>query len=183
MTTSVMQMQGLYLRYARKIVRMSGPPTSQLVRERKIRSPYPKIFNDSNFPLESNGPDMLFVLVPLEVDPIGPLFENLRLLPPTPEQAIRFISQSDDGGRYAVHREQTVIFPCEPRFIDPGITIGGNPGESHWLALAWRDGFSETILIHSEDNLANLHREKKISSDEFAVQWPQNALIAGVAIL
>lgn len=127
-----------YIQFARKRVRMDGPPTEQLISSGKVRTPYPDQIK--RIRATNRGDDCLFVLIPLEQIFDEEIFKDLRLRAPLMGEAIRFISQL---GINDIDKNKIIIFPHDPPYralIKPQI--------DEWLAQRWRSTGSETLLYH-----------------------------------
>jgi hypothetical protein len=150
--------------FNKKNVDMSGPPTSQLVEQGLIVTPYPSLFSDKRFPLPQVRGDVLVVLVPLESNNGNDLFEvfkGLLLDRPTEQHVIRFCSQLTPLPKKDIHMRKTIVFPHAKSF-----TSGANPPLPSWLTLVWKPErkLSELCLFsNQEDRLTWTSPENKNS--------------------
>jgi hypothetical protein len=122
--------------YNKKIVDMSGPPTSQLMEQGLIVTPYPHLFSDERFPLPQVRGETLMVLVPLESNignDIFEVFKGLLLDRPEEQHVIRFCSQLTPLPKRDIHIRKTIVFPHAKSF-----TSGTNPPFPSWLTLVWK---------------------------------------------
>jgi hypothetical protein len=151
-----------FMEYNKEYISLAGPSTDELVKGGVIKTPYPRLVCDRNFPLRPRNHTDCAVLVPITngTDDFSEMIQNGRLLLPAPEHAIRFaagpVAMTWIGKRKKFPR--VIVFPHNPEFILPG-------GYPAFLTLVRRtEGFYEVCLYHSE-----------------RYEWPENTVFTGIA--